>query len=239
MYDVRFISALLLVIDAIYELNRIESNKITTLCRVESYFDYAERHDGLYGLVNLFDWEKILHYKCVDVINLRCIEHGLISIKKVIANYPNETKNFGEVENYISTKLMYYSDLMKKQKPSCVDRAIKETKESYERYKEEKAARHREHKAKMCAGCEIDEKNKKNKFPESKHFDNLLDEILFGYNNPGVMKMKNGDEYSFWQGSDYKWEIRDGLLFTTTTKFDKLSDLLGEFVKRCQKEHCN
>ena len=88
----------------------------------------------------------------------------------------------------------------------------------------------------MCASCEIDYENSRNKLPESKYYDNFLDNLLFSYNNPGVMYMKNGDKYEFYQTDDNRWKVDTGLFLSE--KFDTFNKMLIYFVGECEKRFC-
>ncbi|MDR1545060.1 MAG: ankyrin repeat domain-containing protein [Prevotellaceae bacterium] len=235
--DAEFVKLAISVIDGLATLDYLIKNEITSLCTTESYMDYAESHDGF--LKAIFNsWKKIFHYRCIETVNIGGIQQAFSSIKDVIAKYPKESAGFGQTKNYLETKSQYYSALMSQQKPSCVAYADRLTKESHQRYYAQKERVQKEYQAKMCKDCELDEENKKNKFPESEHYDNLLHEILFGKDKPGVMFMKNGEKYEFWQDSDFKWEIVDGVIFKDVTKFDTFVQLVEELKKRCQEKFC-
>ncbi|MDR0422890.1 MAG: hypothetical protein LBH72_07765 [Proteiniphilum sp.] len=113
------------------------------------------------------------------------------------------------------------------------NRNNKRVAEEYARYK----GVQNEYKAKQCANCEIDLDNKKNKLPESMHYDNIMSDILFGYSNPGVWYMKNGDKYEFYQTSDgKKWTVSTG--WFSSEEFDTFKEMLEYFIKECENKYC-
>ena len=93
-----------------------------------------------------------------------------------------------------------------------------------------------QHQAQMCAGCQIDFENSDNKMPESQHYDSFLAEMLFGYDDPGVFYMNNGDKYEFYQKQDFKWTINTG--WFSSEEFEKYSDMLRYFIKECIQRYC-
>jgi hypothetical protein len=94
-----------------------------------------------------------------------------------------------------------------------------------------------EYQQKQCDNCIIDSENKKNKLPESRYYDNIIDNILFSYNDPGVIYMKNGDKYEFHQTSDgKKWKVSTGIF--SSEKFDTFGKMLDYFLEKCKEINC-
>jgi hypothetical protein len=103
----------------------------------------------------------------------------------------------------------------------------------YAAYKGEQQA----YREKQCAKCEIDFENSKNKMPKNQHYDNLMSEILFSYDKPGVWYMKNGDKYEFYQSSDAKkWKVSTGIF--SSKSFDTFKKMLEYFLNDCKERYC-
>jgi len=102
----------------------------------------------------------------------------------------------------------------------------KRSEESFQRYQAQK-------KITDCNNCTVDEE--KTTFPKEGYF------LMFSYDEPGKIVMKNGEKYDFYYKEGEKpWYIIDsyGIIFDDTTDFTSFDEMITELIKRCILKKC-
>jgi len=206
---------------------------------------------GYYTFKKIKQWENRIHEFFElgineDWFSYACIENfqgwgditaGTDAIRYIVNTYPEYAETFSSTKEYMTKHQLEIADAMAKEIVTCRAEAEEMTKDSKAEYYA-RMQRYQAERQQKCLQCDIDLDNKNNELPERVDYDNWLDQFLFSKNKPGVIYMKTGDKYKFYQNDDYSWEIETDWGFRGKD-FKTFQEMISYFLKECEKKYCH